>query len=607
MRESRAHVGTSASSTTSSLDQRAVGSRIASRRNASRRRKWNVVSSSTTIGSVSGRPSTRTHVDELADERADRQLGERARPNARPHATTSTSPSTSRASVCSRTSTPRSAARRTSSRATSRAGSRRRPRGRSPAPSTSSVRRPRDLGGVDVLDRDAEPALQLGALAQPREPVLGRREEQVADLEEERRAELAEERDRRLREPHLRRGRELLPHAAHRLAGRAGRDLGDVAEHDVVRAEEREVVRDRGAHGARARYDNSPSSHASSSCRSSGVSPRSGARTSSVIGTPRRAAIRFSAACRGKRSIASRISARRGSTRDDLLRQRARERRDRPDRAVLETLRDQRLRPDEARRAPRAGTARTRPTACRTPSCPTRFGAPLAQPLDHRRRHRIAARARELVDVEGRRRRTRRPRRRSARAAPLVELEVRRRDHGDAVHAGRSAACAASSTRRHASTARRSATNTRKRAADEELDRALAARRPRAVRPRPSSPGRARRRRRPREKLRVRREGVLVERRAAVSKRRQRSGVALAIRPHLKLRADGRRYGSSRTDPRPARHDREARTAQRVRRSVDRGAARSVLATSVLSASSPITTITSMTPITCSMALNSRP
>ena len=107
-------------------------------------------------------------------------------------------------------------------------------------------------------------------------------------------------------------GRELLAHSARRFPGGAGGNLGAVAEDDVVHPEQGEVVRD--ARAYRAGAGNNDSSHASSSRRSSSVGPRSGARTSSCTGTPRRPSTRFSAAWRGKRSIASRTSARRGST-----------------------------------------------------------------------------------------------------------------------------------------------------------------------------------------------------------------------------------------------------------------------------------------------------
>src|SRR5207247_3096925 len=98
--------------------------------------------------------------------------------------------------------------------------------------------------------------------------------------------------------------RELLPHAAHRLAGRARRDLGTICEHDVACAEQREVVGDAGAYRAAAGDDDS--SHSSSSPRSSGVSVRSGRRTSGPTGTPRAARTIFAAAWKGKRSSAAR-------------------------------------------------------------------------------------------------------------------------------------------------------------------------------------------------------------------------------------------------------------------------------------------------------------
>ena len=66
---------------------------------------------------------------------------------------------------------------------------------------------------------------KASSLLQPRQPFLGRGDEQVADLVEERRAELLEEADARLRETNLGGGRELLADAAHRLRRRAARRL----------------------------------------------------------------------------------------------------------------------------------------------------------------------------------------------------------------------------------------------------------------------------------------------------------------------------------------------------------------------------------------------
>jgi hypothetical protein len=136
-----------------------------------------------------------------------------------------------------------------------------------------------DLGGVAVLDRDAERALKLGAFLQACEPFGCRRREHVPDLTEELGAERPEERDRGLRQAHLRCGRELLPHAAHRAPRRSRRNLADVAEDDVARAALREVIRDRRADRAGSGYDDA-SSHASSSVRSLCDSCLSGQRTS---------------------------------------------------------------------------------------------------------------------------------------------------------------------------------------------------------------------------------------------------------------------------------------------------------------------------------------
>ena len=68
-------------------------------------------------------------------------------------------------------------------------------------------------------------------------------------------------------------------------------------------AAKREVIRDRGSDRARAGYDDP--SHPRSSSRPPSPSCRSGRRTSSRTGTPRRPRMNFSAACRGKRSTAA--------------------------------------------------------------------------------------------------------------------------------------------------------------------------------------------------------------------------------------------------------------------------------------------------------------
>src|SRR5215218_889687 len=161
-----------------------------------------------------------------------------------------------------------------------------------------------DVRRVDRLDRDAELLLDRPTLMQRRQPLLGPRDEQVADLVEQRRAELLEETDAGLREPHLGCGRELLADSAHRLRGRAAGDAPPVGEDDLAGPQRDEVVRDGGACGPGPGYDDS--SHASSSRFSSSRSRRSGARTSSRTGTPRRPRTYFAAAWNGKRSSAAR-------------------------------------------------------------------------------------------------------------------------------------------------------------------------------------------------------------------------------------------------------------------------------------------------------------
>ena len=143
-----------------------------------------------------------------------------------------------------------------------------------------------DSGGIDALDGNAEATLELRSALERREPLLGRREEQVADLVEERPPELLEEADRRAGQPHLCLGRELLPHAAHCLPRRSGGDLGAIGEHDVVRSAQRQLVGDARADRAGTGYDDS--SHSASSVFSSGSNVLSGRRTSSRKGTPSR-------------------------------------------------------------------------------------------------------------------------------------------------------------------------------------------------------------------------------------------------------------------------------------------------------------------------------
>src|SRR6185437_12563336 len=139
---------------------------------------------------------------------------------------------------------------------------------------------------------------------------LGRREEEVADLVEERRAQLLEEADARLGEQDLRLGGELLANAAHRLGCRAPDNAPAVAEDDVVGSQLREVKSDARACRAGPGYDDA--SHRSSALRSSSVNGRSGARTCSRMGTPRRCSTCFAAAWNGNCSSPSRSSSKSG-------------------------------------------------------------------------------------------------------------------------------------------------------------------------------------------------------------------------------------------------------------------------------------------------------
>ena len=147
--------------------------------------------------------------------------------------------------------------------------------------------------------------------------------------------------------------------------------------------------------------------HASSSSRSSGVSARSGARTSAFTGTPCSASSRLSAACRGKRSTNARSSPRRAAPSGvglahhggDLARERRRERRDRAARAARHPVGDERLRPDEDVEAREevlleGGEGRVGDLEADD------VRRLVAKPLEHRRRNRVPGRRRELVDVE---------------------------------------------------------------------------------------------------------------------------------------------------------------------------------------------------------------
>src|SRR5262249_2336676 len=157
------------------------------------------------------------------------------------------------------------------------------------------------FGRLRIHNGHTERAVQPGPVLELGQRSLGRCQEQVADLLEERRPELLEEANARLGQPNLRLGRELLPNTAQRLRRRPARDRAAVAEHDVVRTELCQVVCDRRAGGTGA-GSNDPSQR-SSAWRSSSVSPRSGARTSSRTGTPRRPRTRFAAAGKGNCSM----------------------------------------------------------------------------------------------------------------------------------------------------------------------------------------------------------------------------------------------------------------------------------------------------------------
>ena len=290
---------------------------------------------------------------------------------------------------------------------------------------------------------------------------------------------------------------------------------------------EREMVGDRGADDAAACYDDA--SHRCELARLLRVRSRSGARTSDPTGTPRAARIRFIAAWRGKRSTAARSSAsdaapaaaRVCDDRRDLLRERRGERRHGTDRAGLDAPVDQRLGADEDVEAEREVRLE------RVPGRVAHLQADevrrlVLQPPQHVERDRIAARARELVDVERQRRARARRGREMRELRRLVEREVRRPDHGDGSRARlarrrrRARPCPPSSARRSGPRRRAARPLPRRTAAGR-----AAAPRPRTAPPRRSSRTRARRRGRPRHS--ARRAGRTRPRRGALPP--ARSGV----------------------------------------------------------------------------------
>ena len=196
------------------------------------------------------------------------------------------------------------------------------------------------------------------------------------------------------------------------------------------------MVRDARPDRAGAGYDDS--SHVSSSARSSGVSVRSGARTSSRIATPRWPRQIFSGRLEREalehrahlRDVARAIPHEPGHE----LREGRRQAGDRPGRSALEALEDERLGPDEDVE-PFDQERLDRLERLVRDLEPGEVRRELAQPLDRAERDRVAAARAKLVEVEGERvaglgRRGEMPNERL-----LVERVVRRPDDRDGIRA----------------------------------------------------------------------------------------------------------------------------------------------------------------------------
>ena len=182
------------------------------------------------------------------------------------------------------------------------------------------------------------------------------------------------------------------------------------------------------------------SSSASSDARSSSASPRSGGRTSSRIGTPRRTSTCLSAAWRGKRSISARSAPGSTSSPRTAAATISGNAEASAETAPIGAGRQCRARSDprsrRRRRGPRSGTPPAAPTCGPRPSsrrgCRRRSRSrPTTAGGD-----RVAARDRELVDVERERRAGAGGGGEVLELRSLVEREVRRRDHRDRVGAG---------------------------------------------------------------------------------------------------------------------------------------------------------------------------
>ena len=338
---------------------------------------------------------------------------------------------------------------------------------------------------------------------------------------------------------------------------------------------EREVVRDASADRARAGDDDS--SHASSSRCSSAVERAQRRRARPRARARRAGRARFAAAWNGNRSSARAqlaIRRRRASIaheRRPRLGKRGGERRHRAGGAALAcparcsaSGADEDVEPVEQvrlERLPRrVGDLQ-----------PARFGAALAQPLEHRERHRVPAARRELVDVERQRVAGRAAAAANARAAP------RRRARSTAARSPRPRPRRLGRVRgerdgvggRLRAAVRRSTGSAGRRgtARPRACARRAESRIPSPVVPSARMPSSAARG----QEVDVRPEGLLVEARPA-----SRSGVRAAasaprsISRTLRCTTRGRRSGSNATGDLLARHAGAARAAQRVRRRADR-------------------------------------
>ena len=301
-----------------------------------------------------------------------------------------------------------------------------------------------DDGCIDTLDRNAEAVLQLAPFLEARETVLGRRDEEIADLLEEPRAERREELDALAREHDLGGGRELLAHAAHRARGRAAAELAAFGDDDVVGAGERKVVRDAGADRARSRDDyacHSATMRSTSlrSCVAQAAKRRAYCASHGNTAQPehhlRRGVERKTLQRRAQGAGArSRLRRRLPDERNDRVREAACKTRHGTDRAPADTLRNERLGPDEDVEPLDEVRLELLPRSVRDLEA-GEIRRLVAQSCDHLERNRVTASRSELVDVEGKR-----CARCGCRSEVLEELvrierEVRRCDHGDRVRA----------------------------------------------------------------------------------------------------------------------------------------------------------------------------